>query len=228
MTRARAYLIAAPVAALLSYLAVHALVGGRDQAAPPSARARASRTVTSVAVRPGPGPAGVAGAIPVGFAHSERGAVAAAGNYLTVLSRALSPGASWSWAEAVRVLTTTPLTARALGGAHGSATIARRLARSGAWLYMGSWLLGYRTQAYSPSRAQVALWNFGAVSSSLGVVAPDYSTTTCVLRWVGGDWKVSGARVSAGPTPPSAATTEARGLAFASAARRFTPYRDVP
>jgi hypothetical protein len=228
LTRARAYLLAAPVAALLGYLAVHALVGGGERDRPSAATRAASRTVPSRPVSPALGPVGLVGAIPVGFAHSQRGAVAAAGNYLTVLSRALSPAARSSWPQAVRVLTVAPLRARALQGAAASASIARRLARSGSSFYLGSWLLGYRVAAYSPSRARVALWNFGVMSSAFGVVPPDYSTTTCVLRWAGGDWKLSDARVSAGPTPPSAATTRVRALEFAAAARRFTPYRDVP
>ena len=67
------------------------------------------------------------------------------------------------------------------------------------------------------------------LASAVGVVPPDFSTTTCELRWVDGDWKVSGARVSEGPTPPSSvASGAAPAAAFAVAARRFSSYSDVP
>lgn len=165
----------------------------------------------------------------MGFAHSEHGAVAAAGNYLTVLSRALTPGARFSWTEAVRALTVAPLTARMLGGTSASAMMERKLAQSGAAFFFRSWLLGYRVRSYSSALAQVALWNMGVMVSALGVVPPDYSTTTCVLRWTGGDWKVSDSRVSQGPTPPSSpAITVAQAAAFAAAAHQFASYTYVP
>jgi hypothetical protein len=240
VSRVRAVLLAV-AAVLLGYLLAHTLAGGgrhtdRTSSAAARARARADtsvgiapRTATARTSTPGPGPWRVLGGVPLGFARSERGAVAAAGNYLTVLSRALTPGAAFWWERAVRALTLAPLTARALSGSAASATIARRLQRSGSSFYLGSWLLGYRVLAYSRSRARVALWSVGMLASAAGVVPPAFSTTTCELRWASGDWKVSGARVSDGPTPPSSAASGAAPVAaFAVAARRFSPYSDVP
>ena len=241
MSRVRALLLAA-AAVLLGYLLGHTLADGghhtdRTSSAAARARGRAGTTAVGIAARtatartstPGPGPWRVLGGVPVGFARSERGAVAAAGNYLTVLSRALTPGAAFWWERAVRALTIAPLTAHALSGSAASATIARRLQRSGSSFYLGSWLVGYRLLAYARSRARVALWSVGVLSSAVGVLPPEFSTTTCELRWAGGDWKVSGARVSDGPTPPSSlASGAAPAVAFALAARRFSPYRDVP
>jgi hypothetical protein len=239
--RLRALLLAA-AAVLLGYLLAHTLAGGArhtNRVSTSATRARERAGMTSVGVAPrtttertttvGPGPWRVLGGVPLGFARSERGAVAAAGNYLTMLSRALTPGAAFSWERAVRALTVAPLTARALSGSAASATMARRLARSGSSFYLGSWLVGYRVLAYSRSRARVALWSVGVLASAVGVVPPEFSTTTCELRWVDGDWKVSGARVSEGPTPPSTAASDASpAVAFALAARRFSSYSDVP
>jgi hypothetical protein len=226
LTRARAYLLTTPAAVLLGYLVAHALLGDGPRR-PPAAARGPGVAVASPPARPGPWRA-VSG-IPVGFARSEAGAVAAASNYLIVLSRALAPGAPWSWTRAIRALTIAPLSARALRASATSEAIARRFQRSGASVYLGSWLLGYRAQSYSPARARVEVWNVGVTDSPLGVVGPDYSTTTCTLRWVGGDWKVSDARVSAGPTPPPSPQASAtHAAAFAAAARQFTPYTDVP
>lgn len=237
MNRAHAYLLAVPMAALIGYLAAHALLGAAAEHRP-SGRSRSQRPAPSSpgagpAVRApdtaGPGPSHSLDGITVGFARSERGAVAAAGNYLTVLSRAAAPGASWSWAQAIHALTVAPLSARAVAGSAQSAQVAARLAAAGSSLYLGSWLLGYRVWSYSPDRSRVAVWNVGVMTSTIGVVPPTYSTTTCTLRWIDGDWKISDARVNPGPTPPSSASiTQAQATTFTAAAGQFHSYRDVP
>jgi hypothetical protein len=107
--RLRTLLLAA-AALLLGYLLAQTLAGGgrhTDRASTSGTRARERADVTAVAIarRPdmeptstlGPGPWRVLSGVPVGFARSERGAVAAAGNYLTMLSRALTPGGAFSW-----------------------------------------------------------------------------------------------------------------------------------
>jgi len=82
---------------------------------------------------------------------------------------------------------------------------------------------------YSPEHARVAIWNVGVMTSSVGVVPPSYSTTTCTLRWIDGDWKISDASVTSGPTPPSSeALPPAQAVAFTAAAGQFRSYRDVP
>jgi len=239
VTRARTYLLAVLVAVLLGYLGAHTLLPAADGNGAPGSVARPGSTVAAASpaqsasrsrtlVIRGPGPWRSVAGIPVGFARSPSGAVAAAGNYLTVLSRTVLPRAPWSWGQAIHALTTAPLSARAVAGSAQSAQIAARLA-SGSSLYLGSWLLGYRVWSYSPDRARVAVWNVGVMTSTVGVVPPTYSTTTCTLRWVDGDWKISHSRVSPGPTPPSSASiTQAQATTFTAAADQFRSYRDVP
>lgn len=240
MTRARTYLPAAPVAALLGYLAAHALLPAAGGNGTPVSAARPGLTVAAASpaksasrsrtlVMRGPGPWRSVAEIPVGFMRSPSGTVAAAGNYLTVLSRTVLPRAPWSWGQAIHALTTAPLSARAAAGSAQSAQVAARLAAAGSSLYLGSWLLGYRVWSYSPDRARVAVWNVGVMTSTVGVVPPTYSTTTCTLRWVDGDWKISDTRVSPGPTPPSSASiTQAQATTFTAAADQFRSYRNVP
>jgi len=238
VTRARPYLLAAPVAALFGYLAAHAILGRGAEHRSPSALNRSQHPVSSTPgagsglgalAPPAPGPSRSRAGIPIGFARTEPGAVAAAGNYLTVLSRSLVPEAPWSWAQVIRALTVPPLSARAIGAGAQSARVAARLAAAGASLYVGSWLLGYRASSYSPAGASVAVWSMGVMTSSVGVVAPAYSTTTCTLRWAEGDWKISDAQVSPGPTPPSSPDANAAQVAvFTAAAGQFSSYHDVP
>jgi len=240
VTRARAYLLAAPVAALFGYLAAHAMLGPGGEHRSPSALSRSQHPVSSspgagsglgprALAPPVLGPSRSRAGIPVGFSRSPAGAVAAAGNYLTVLSRSLVPEAPWSWAQVIRALTLSPLSARAIGAGAESAQVAARLASAGASLYVGSWLLGYRASSYSPTQATVTVWSMGVMTSSIGVVAPAYSTTTCTLRWFEGDWKISDAQVSPGPTPPTSPDiSQAQVAAFTAAAAQFSRYDDVP
>jgi len=238
VTRARAYLVAAPVAALFGYLAAHALLGPGAEHRSAPALSRSQHPVSSspgagsglgALAPPAPEASRSLAGIPVGFSRSPAGAVAAAGNYLTVLARSLVPKAPWSWAQAIRALTLPPLSPRAIGAGAQSAQVAARLASAGASLYVGSWLLGYRASSYSPTGASVAVWSMGVMTSSVGVVAPAYSTTTCTLRWAEGDWKISDAQVSPGPTPPSSPdVSAARVAAFTAAAGQFSSYHDVP
>jgi len=240
VTHARAYLLAAPVAALLGYLAAHAILGtGAEHRSAPALSRSQHPVSSSPGAGSGLGPRALAppaptasrslAGIPVGFSRSPAGAVTAAGNYLTVLARAILPAAPWSWAQAIRALTAPPLSGRAIGAAAQSAQVATRLAAAGSSLYVGAWLLGYRVFFYSSERTGVAVWSMGVMTSPVGVVAPAYSTTTCTLRWVDGDWKISDAQVSPGPTPPSSPdVSTAQVAAFSAAARQFSAYHDVP
>jgi len=240
VTRARTYMLAAPVAALFGYVAAHAMLGPGGEHRSASALSRSQHPVfSSPGAGSGLGPRAPAppalgasrslAGIPVGFSRSPAGAVTAAGNYLTVLARSLLPEAPWSWAQAIHALTVSPLSGRAIAASGESAQVAARLASAGASLYVGSWLLGYRVWSSSLTGARVAVWSMGVMTSPVGVVAPAYSTTTCTLRWVDGDWKISDAQVSPGPTPPSSAEVSAAPVAaFSAAARQFSSYHDVP
>lgn len=239
MTRRRTYLFAACLVALLAGFGLaRALIApggqGGSRAATastaPSVRTIAQRSRTASTARAvgrsGPGPWRRVEGIPSGFADTERGAVAAAGSYLTVLARAISPTAGWSWTQAIRTLTVEPLTARALAAAKTNQATRQRLALAGR-SFVGSWLLGYRVSSYARARARVAVWNMGLLASPADVVAPYYSTATCTLQWIDGDWKIASVETSAGPTPPST-PGPGQTAAFINSAGRFIPYRDAP
>ena len=147
---------------------------GHPDADHPGARAGLRGRDTGAAgwrARPGPGPSRHLDGIPVGFERSERGAVAAAGSYLTVLAQTVSPRAPWTWTHAIRALTVAPFRTRALAAGGASETIKDKLAQAST-AFVGSWLLGYRVIVYARARAEVAVWNVGLLASPSSVVAP--------------------------------------------------------
>jgi len=164
-------------------------------------------------------------ASPLGvFAHSEPGAVAAAADYLQLLDQAsIAPDTL----ARLRTLTLAPLTAQALAAEAASAALAQRISFTGR-AFLGGWRLGWQVASYTPTTARVAVWTMGMVERAGEVVAPDWTTTVCTLRWSAGAWKVSSARASAGPTPPSDGTDPAAVTAFARSASVFHRFADAP
>jgi hypothetical protein len=91
------------------------------------------------------------------------------------------------------------------------------------------WPLAFRLDAFNGSRAVVSLWHVDtAASSTLGLATVDYLTTTYVLQWIRGTWRVERAGNVPGPTPPTTGTAAAQIDRFARAVARFTQYRYVP
>ena len=173
------------------------------------------------------GPTRTVDGIPEGFARSPEGAVAAASNYLDALEQALSAGSA-RWGEVARALTVAPLTGQALSAEAAAGAIAHKVASAGTPTFIRGWGLGYRVDSYSPGSARVQVWTAGVMVGGAGVVAPEYSTTVCTLRWLDGDWKLAAAQSTPGPTPPVDGSDPAAVSAFASSATRFEPFSDAP
>jgi hypothetical protein len=155
----------------------------------------------------------VQASVPVGYAHSRDGAVAAALNYGAVAARDdfLVP------ARRRKVLDTiaTPGFARrfetkaarayalALRGPLGEGL------RSGASTVSLSAPLAYKVVSYTRDRAVVAGWGV-AVSGNTAGFRPqiDFQTTRSVLVWTDGDWKLDGGESTPGPAPALAASVD--------------------
>ncbi len=62
--------------------------------------------------------------------------------------------------------------------------------------------LAFRIEAWSSTRARVAIWNVGVLSRQ-GVASPQagWSVSTFDLVWERGDWKVWGETIAPGPAP---------------------------
>jgi hypothetical protein len=158
-------------------------------------------------------PAQVAGAtrmngdVPVGYARTRDGAVAAATNYSAVLAGPLILEPS-RYRAAEDVIASA--SARAGVTAEGEQAIASveastnaiALAQRGVRVVVRYAPLAYRVAAYDAGRATVAIWGLWLVGEQ-GLLTPTetWSTRTIVLEWTGGDWKLNSSSTSPGPTP---------------------------
>lgn len=206
--------------AALGYLAGERLLAastpsGRDQPRTGLARPRARTAGVSRATSSSLNPTAQ---------RAPRGAVATAATYLELLDRtSIMPGTG----ARLDAITLSPLTAQALAAAAAGGELLVRLARWGPAFVRG-WRLGYSVESYSPALARVAIWAMGIVQSAREVLAPQYSTTMCTLRWVDGGWRVAAARTVAGPTPRLDGSDPAAVAAFARSADRFHAFGDSP
>jgi hypothetical protein len=144
--------------------------------------------------------------VPVGYAHTEEGAVAAALNYGAVAARKefLSPrrrkiilgiAATPAFAREYERLA-SPALAAALRGPLGQGF------KAGAPTIYQSAPLAYRVVSYTPQRATVSGWGMALSGNTIGFTPQvDFETTTSTLMWSEGDWKVSGGSSTDGPTP---------------------------
>jgi hypothetical protein len=184
------------------------------------------------------GPREVVKGVPVGYQHSEQGAVAAAANYARVLSSTLildqarrraaietlaAPETldrqQRAWDQAAASLT------KGLGVKDGSAKEATVLLRAVP--------VGWRLKAYTGDRATVAIW----VTSVLGAlggppggvpVREAWGTTTVELRWVDGDWKQLRATNTDGPVPIADPATPTAASQLIPEAQQFKEFNYAP
>jgi hypothetical protein len=158
-------------------------------------------------------PAEVAGAarmngdVPVGYARTREGIVAAATDYSAVLAGPLilEPG-RYRAAEDVIASPSARASVRAEGeqavAAVDESTRALTEAQRGVRVVVRYTPIAYRLNAYDRSRGTVSIWALWLVGEQ-GLLAPTetWSTRTIVLEWIGGDWKLASSNTSAGPTP---------------------------
>jgi hypothetical protein len=212
MTRARTLGIGL-IAALAGYALVQATLGGGDSHA-----RELSRTMTRSAAAAG------SRLTPVSYgavaAPSTTGAVAAATRFLQLLDDSTT-GAD----PALRALTLPPLTAQALRGEATATAFKRRL---GPGVFIHGWRLGWAVDSSPPGTATVAIWTVGVVAGTRVISPPVWSTTTCRMRVVDGEWRVAAANTVPGPTPPASRTDWAAAALFAPAADRFHVFGDAP
>jgi hypothetical protein len=184
------------------------------------------------------GPREVVKGVPVGYQHSEQGAVAAAANYARVLSSTLildqarrraaietlaAPETlhrqQRAFDQAVASLT------KGLGAGDGSAKKATVLLRAVP--------VGWRLKEYTGDRATVAIW----VTSVLGAlggptngvpVREAWGTTTVELRWVDGDWKQLRATNTDGPVPIADSATPTAASQLIPEAQQFKEFNYAP
>lgn len=153
----------------------------------------------------GPGPTATAGGVPVGYARTEDGAVAAATTLLAALGgRVLVDPAPRKAA----------LDAVALSSARAAVETQLRVDPAGAQaagltaaLADGSLVArtipaGSRLASYTADAATVEVWAVALLGTrTLNRVTARWNTTTVELQWDSGDWKIAAIRGRSGPVP---------------------------
>ncbi len=183
------------------------------------------------AARPG-GLQLVAG-VPVGYAHTDAGAISAATNYAVVYggSAMFVP----TLRRAIVDATTDPATRAAQQeqqSALYSATADKfgldqqgRPTAPGAEFVARELPVGARLVAYTPDTAVVAVWENGLVGlAGTGTTRPvqeGWGTTTVTLRWAARDWKWTAGSFTPGPTPITGVQTPSDPQAIADAVDQF-------
>lgn len=154
-----------------------------------------------------PGPTRSVAGVPVGYPHTEAGAVAALLSYSVVLD---NPEVLLSTARRKQVLAivATARYARTFEGVGATALaavrngpIGRGLASGAQTVFMAS-PIAYRVQSYTPAAAVVQGWGVSIVGNDRGV-APQatWGSTTTTAHWVDGDWKIDSVSSTSGPVP---------------------------
>lgn len=147
------------------------------------------------------------GTIPVGYPHSRAGAVAATLNAGAVLG---DPRVLLDPTRRTRVLSllATPRYAKTFTGTGAAALEQARNAPLGRGLQSGAQTisltspLAYRIAAYDGASAKVLSWGVAVVGNDQGLVpSASWATTTTILRWEQGDWKIDAASSTEGPAP---------------------------
>ena len=147
----------------------------------------------------GPGPVAEENGVPVGYAHTEHGAVAAATNFsllttrddlldVNALTTAMETLAAPEWKDEAGTQAT-----------NGNEFIVDRY---GDDADLSGSVLRYDIVDYSTDRAVVKLWTVSVASGSKRPnVEEVWGTLTVSLVWTDGDWRVEGNESTPGPAP---------------------------
>lgn len=140
--------------------------------------------------------------LPVGFAHDESGATAAAIAYATAPQRWLYFTDAQITAAVDEIATPAAAPRLAEEVVSDVSSARNQLGESPGRVW---WLvrpLAWRVDRFHPDNAAVSVWTVTVLSAE-EVAAPqcEWVTVTLELAWVDGDWRVDGIRDAPGPTP---------------------------
>lgn len=229
-TRRSAVKAVAAAVVLLAAL-VAGVVLGRLSVAPNTTPATEEQVVEGP-IGEDPGPTGSVRGVPVGYARSAEGAVAAATGYTLTLADKRTFNPAWRDA-AYRVIAAPDAYPALVESVRGSYTrIADRVGLDDAAAYDGSIQattvpLGYRVDAYHSERATVTVWSAGWLTRPRGTQLPLRARTmTFELAWVDADWKIVGVSANEPLDPPGVSVPPT--LAMQNHMATFTPYHWAP
>lgn len=154
-----------------------------------------------------PGPTSVKDGVPVGYAHTREGAVAAATAYVKVLSSPLILDER-SRRAAVTALADPATLQQQLEKLDQSAPAIAQALRlpsggtGGTPVLLQTIPVRVHVDRYDADTATVSIWQTSLGGTTNGVpVMQRWGTTTVDLRWVDGDWKQVSVSSAAGPVP---------------------------
>jgi hypothetical protein len=177
------------------------------------------------------------GFVPVGWAHSQAGAVAAATNYTTVLSsealfdpakRRLAVEAIAAPEARARLQRDLDATAKTISAALTRGAKAAEL--DPAKVIFQTIPVRYRVELYDGARARVAIWTtgVGGYDDSSLTVQEAWGVTTVELKWIDKDWKETSATVQDGPVPVADDAPPTPAQVLVGEAQRFKEYHYAP
>lgn len=210
-------------------------LGPKEAAAP----ARSAALPPSGTNPVGAGPARFEGMVPVGYQHTEGGAVAAAASYSSMMTEmvfrpefearaAARSVAVPEGADIVEVSMLKPISSirQAFAVAGQTNPNGRALVRTTP--------IGTRTVSYAPDRARIDVWVMSTfaveVQAQPGTSpAPSaqamFSMTSFLLVWSAGDWKVADMKTAGDAGPALTRATPMPATPFIDQATTFTPFR---
>ena len=205
--------------ALVAALAVSAVIG---RVTTPTGNSPPAVRPAPVAEPPGMGATGMEAGVPVGYARTREGAVAAMAAYGQALADPRVEINDRRRAEVVAAVG-TPRYARTLqDGEAGFAAMRNgpvgQALRGGARAVFLAVPVAYRVVSFDGSRAVIVSWSVAIAASDTGIEPrAGWDTTTTTAVWEHGDWKVDQAQNRPGPVPaqdhgPSSAASFIEGL----------------
>lgn len=145
----------------------------------------------------GIGPASVLHGVPVGYEHSEEGAVSAAANFARVMANVGGGQEDYIKAWSTMAAPAWRLEARELAETGFDFTI-DRYGSDGTFSYSP---IRYRLDEYSPTGATVDLWGVTVAAAGSRTIEESWTSLTLDLTWISGDWRLSGQESATGPSP---------------------------
>jgi hypothetical protein len=146
----------------------------------------------------GPGPTGDLRGVPVGYARTEEGAIAAASNFARLMSTTTADPQAFVNAFEVIAAPDWRKEARTLAE-EGLDFVRERYGSNGILTFTP---VRYRLSDFDPSEATVEVWGVTlATGEESSEIDESWVTGRIELRWSAGDWRVAGGTSSAGPTP---------------------------
>jgi hypothetical protein len=200
----------------------------------PAAGVPAEEEEPATGALPAAGPVRVQDGVPVGYAHTRDGAVAAATNYVAVLSSELVFDPSRRRAAVAALAAPQSADALQRSTERNAATLARSFklpegGANGTSVLLRAVPVGAKVDHYESGKAVVSIWQTSIGGSGNGVpVSQSWGVTTVTLAWSGEDWKQVSASSRLGPVPLADGAQPTAASELIAKTRDFKEYRYAP